>query len=246
MNNKNTSWSKCFCNKNTKNETNNLSNGATSGFGLLIATKLYESGYTVIGTSRNPQKYQTQFPFKLLALDIADDKSVESFVRELFNQISQLDVLINNAGYLLTGLVEETPVDLGRQQFDSNFWGTVKLTKELLPYFRKQKQGKIITTGSFLGLIGHPNVSYYSASKHALEGYFKSLRFELNQFNIKVSMIEPVYFKTNLGENAEVSHEEIPEYDTFRQKLDMYTNNEIANTPEPGPVLDMVLKIVNE
>jgi short-subunit dehydrogenase len=155
-------------------------------------------------------------------------------------------VLINNAGYLLTGLVEETPVDLGRQQFDTNFWGTVKLTKELLPYFRKQKQGKIITTGSFLGLIGHPNVSYYSASKHALEGYFKSLRFELNQFNIKVSMIEPTYFKTNLGENAEVSHEEISDYDTFRQKLDVYTNNEIANAPEPAAVLDTVLKIVNE
>ena len=116
-------------------------------------------------------------------------------------------MLINNAGYLLTGLAEETPIDSGRQQFDTNFWGTIKLTNELLPHFRKQKQGKIITTGSFLGLIGHPNVSYYSASKHALEGYFKSLRFELNQFNIKISMIEPTYFKTNLGENATVSHE---------------------------------------
>ena len=90
-------------------------------------------------------------------------------------------------------------IELGKQQFETNFWGTVKRTKALLPYFWKQKQGKIITTGSFLGLIGHPNVSYYSASKHALEGYFKSLRFELNQFNIRVSMIEPVYFKTSLG-----------------------------------------------
>jgi len=223
-----------------------LVTGASSGFGLLIATKLHEGGHTVIGTSRNPEKYQSKLPFKLLALDIADDKSVESFVKQLFSQISQLDVLINNAGYLLAGLAEETPVDVGKQQFETNFWGTVKLTKELLPYFRKQKQGKIITTGSFLGLIGHPNVSYYSASKHALEGYFKSLRFELNQFNIRVSMIEPTYFKTNLGENATVSHEGISEYDTFRQKIDVYTNNAIENAPEPDAVVDKVMKIVNE
>jgi short-subunit dehydrogenase len=155
-------------------------------------------------------------------------------------------VLINNAGYLLAGLVEETPVDLGKQQFETNFWGTVKLTKELLPYFRKQKQGKIITTGSFLGLIGHPNVAYYSASKHALEGYFKSLRFELNQFNIAVSMIELTYFKTNLGENAIVSNEEIPEYDTFRLKIDAYTSNAIENAPGPGAVINTIMKIVND
>jgi short-subunit dehydrogenase len=223
-----------------------LVTGASSGFGLLIASKLHEDGYKVIGTSRDPEKYKTKLPFKLLALDIANDNSVASFVKQLFSQISQLDVLINNAGYLLAGLVEETPVDLGKQQFETNFWGTVKLTKALLPYFRKQQQGKIITTGSFLGLIGHPNVSYYSASKHALEGYFKSLRFELNQFNIRVSMIEPTYFKTNLGENATVSNEEIAEYDTFRQKIDVYTSNAIKNAPEPGAVIDTVMKIVNE
>lgn len=223
-----------------------LVTGASSGFGLLIASKLHEAGHTVIGTSRNPEKYQTTLPFKLLALDIVDDNSVESFVKQLFSQISQLDVLINNAGYLLAGLAEETPVDLGKQQFETNFWGTVKLTKALLPYFRKQKQGKIITTGSFLGLIGHPNVSYYSASKHALEGYFKSLRFELSQFNIRVSMIEPIYFKTSLGENATVSPEEIVAYDTFRQKVDVYTSNAIQNAPGPGAVVDTVMKIVNE
>lgn len=223
-----------------------LVTGASSGFGLLIASKLHKAGYYVIGTSRNPEKYQSGLPFKLLALDISDSNSVKSFVRQLFTQISHLDVLINNAGYLLAGLAEETPVELGKQQFETNFWGTVTLTKELLPYFRKQKKGKIITTGSFLGLIGHPNVTYYSASKHALEGYFKSLRFELSQFNIKVSMIEPTYFRTSIGENAIVSHGVIAEYDTFRQKIDVYTSNAIINAPGPDAVADTVMKIVNE
>ena len=154
-----------------------LVTGATSGFGLLIANTLHESGHTVIGTSRNPEKYQLKLPFKLLPLDIADDNSIESFSKQLFNQISSLDVLINNAGYLVSGLAEETSIELGKQQFETNFWGTVKFTNELLPYFRKQKHGKIITVGSILGLISLPNVAYYAASKHALEGYFKTLGY---------------------------------------------------------------------
>ncbi|SKC97442.1 Short-chain dehydrogenase [Chitinophaga ginsengisegetis] len=223
-----------------------LVTGASSGFGLLIANKLHESGYHVIGTSRNPDKYKATLPFKLLPLDIADDHSIASFARQLFSEINQLDVLINNAGYLVTGLAEETSVELGKQQLETNFWGTVKLTNELLPYFRKQKQGKIITIGSFLGLIGLPNVAYYSASKHALEGYFKSLRFELNQFNIKVSMVEPMGFKTNIGENAIASNGGISDYDVFRQKMDAYTKKEFDKAAGPEPVVNTVLKIMNE
>jgi NADP-dependent 3-hydroxy acid dehydrogenase YdfG len=124
-----------------------LVTGASSGFGLLIANKLHQSGYHVIGTSRNPQKYQAKLPFKLLALDIADAGSIQSFNKELFRQISRLDVLINNAGFYLSGLAEETTIDQGRKQLETNFWGTVKLTNELLPYFRKQRFGKIITVG---------------------------------------------------------------------------------------------------
>src|SRR5205814_3684466 len=131
------------------------------------------------------EKYQAALPFKLLALDIANDDSIATFGKQLFNEITRLDVLINNAGYLVTGLAEETSIETGKQQFETNFWGTVKLTNALLPYFRKQKQGKIITVGSILGLISIPNVAYYAASKHALEGYFKTLTFELNQFNIQ-------------------------------------------------------------
>jgi len=129
---------------------------------------------------------------------------------------------------------------------ETNFWGTVKLTNELLPYFRKQKQGKIITIGSIVGLIGLPNVAYYSASKHALEGYFKSLRFELNQFNIKVSMVEPMGFKTNIGENAVESKGEINDYDKFRQKINAFRKQQFEKAPGPEPVVNTVLKIVKE
>lgn len=223
-----------------------LVTGASSGFGLLIANKLHQSGFQVIGTSRNPEQHQAKVPFKLLALDIADDNSIESFGRQLFTQINHLDVLINNAGYLVTGLAEETSIELGKQQLETNFWGTVKLTNELLPYFRKQKQGKIITIGSIIGLISLPNVAYYSASKHALEGYFKALRFELNQFNIKVSMVEPMGFKTSIGTSSVAAKGEIKDYDGFRKKITAYTKGEFDNAAAPEPVIDKVLKMVNE
>ncbi|PJZ25647.1 short-chain dehydrogenase/reductase [Leptospira hartskeerlii] len=223
-----------------------LVTGASSGIGLLIAKTLHENGHTVIGTSRNPKKSQSEVPFKLLPLDISDDNSIGSFGKLLFGEIDRLDVLINNAGYLVKGLAEETSIELGRQQLETNFWGTVKFTNELLPYFRKQRSGKIITIGSFLGLISLPNVSYYSASKHALEGYFKSLRFELNQFNIKVSVVEPMAFKTNIGDNSISAKGTIREYDSFRQKIVEFTKREFDNAPGPEPVVNTILKIVNE
>ncbi|WP_217602473.1 SDR family NAD(P)-dependent oxidoreductase [Chitinophaga sp. GbtcB8] len=223
-----------------------LVTGASSGIGLLIASKLHENGYRVIGTSRYPGKYQAGLPFKLLALDINDDQSIASFSRELFSEIRELDVLINNAGYLVTGLAEETSIELGKQQFETNFWGTIKLTNKLLPYFRDQRHGKIITLGSITGLMGLPSVAYYAASKHALEGYFKALRFELNEFNIKVAMVEPMGFKTNINNSSVGSEVKINAYDQLREKVAAFSKNEFDKAPTPEPVVDTVMKIVNE
>ena len=221
-----------------------LITGASSGFGLMVATRLHERGYNVIGTSRNPGKMKV--PFKMLALDIADKNSIRSFSIELFKNISQLDVLVNNAGFYLSGLAEETTIEQGRQQFDTNFWGTIKLTNELLPHFRKQQFGKIITVGSIMGLLNFPNAAYYGASKHALEGYFKSLRFELNEFNIKVAMVEPMGFKTNLLHNTVVAERKINEYDNYRSKIKAFSNDLFENAPESTPVVNTIIKVVEE
>jgi len=221
-----------------------LITGASSGFGLLMAKKLHESGYKVIGTSRNPEKYQSQVPFKLLKLDIDDDKSIHAFSKDLFSQINQLDILINNAGFYLSGLAEETSVEQGRKQLETNFWGTVKLTNELLPYFRKQRFGKIITLSSIMGLISLPGGAYYAASKHALEGYFRALRFEVNEFNIKVAMVEPVGFKTNIVSNSMVAENKISDYDVYRNTLEDYTRDLFTKSEEPIAVIETLLKLV--
>lgn len=223
---------------------NILVTGASSGFGLLIANGLYKQGFNVIGTSRNPEKYAAKFPFKMIALDLDSEQSIATFSERLFSEISQLDVLINNAGFLVSGIAEEIPVELGRRQFETNFWGTIKVTNAVLPYFRKQKFGKIITVGSIIGLVSFPNAAYYAASKHALEGYFKSLRYELNEFNISVAMIEPSAFKTSIMDNSSSPLNKIEDYNSLRAKIGKFSNDLVKSAEDPALVAEKVLKVV--
>ena len=175
-----------------------LITGATSGIGLLTARKFHEAGYRVYGTSRTPDKYRQQLPFELITLDVTSDLSISDCIKQVLSHSGTIDVLINNAGIGICGSAEETSIEQAYRQFETNFWGVVKMTKAVLPVMRKQRSGNIITIGSLAGLIGVPFQSYYSASKHALEGFFKSLKFETASFNIKISVVEPGFFKTNL------------------------------------------------
>ncbi|POY38699.1 short-chain dehydrogenase/reductase [Flavobacterium alvei] len=223
---------------------NILVTGASSGFGLLIANKLHQSGYNVIGTSRNPEKYGATVPFKMIALDLDSEQSINSFSERLFKEIGKLDILINNAGFLVSGIAEEVPIELGRQQLETNFWGTIKVTNAVLPHLRKQKSGKIITVGSIIGLVSFPNSAYYAASKHALEGYFKSLRYELNEFNISVAMIEPAAFKTSILDNSTSTLNKIQDYNSLRSKIEKFTNELVKSAEDPIIVAEKVLKVV--
>lgn len=223
---------------------NILITGASSGFGLLVATELFKQGFNVIGTSRNPEKYAAKVPFKMIALDLDSEMSINTFPERLFKEIPQLDILINNAGFLVSGIAEEIPVELGRQQFETNFWGTIKLTNAVLPYFRKQKFGKIITVGSIVGLVSFPNAAYYAASKHALEGYFKSLRYELSEFNISVAMIEPSAFKTSIMDNSSSPLNKIADYNSLRGKIEKFTNELVKTAEDPIIVAEKVIKVV--
>ena len=222
-----------------------LITGASSGFGRLLGTRLHQQGFNVIGTSREPERHAGKVPFKLLRLDIDDDNSIKTFTGELFQACQKVDVLVNNAGYMVTGLAEETPLALAREQFDTNFWGTVKLTNALLPHFRAHRAGQIITVSSIVGLIGPPNLSFYSASKHAVQGYFKSLRFELDQFNIKVNMVEPVWFKTNLGNHAVAATDApIGDYNAYRKLANAATQKGIDEAEEPDAVVATITRLI--
>jgi short-subunit dehydrogenase len=223
---------------------NILITGASSGFGLLIANELHRKGYNVIGTSRNPEKYASKLPFKLISLDLDSEESINSLPNKVFKEVNKLDILINNAGFLVSGIAEETPIELGRKQLETNFWGTIKVTNAILPHFRKQKSGKIITVGSIIGLVAFPNAAYYAASKHALEGYFKALRYELDGFNINVAMIEPAAFKTSILDNSSSPTNKIEDYNSLRNKIEKFTNDLVDKAEDPAMVAEKVLKVV--
>ena len=230
--------------KHIEMSKNILVTGASSGFGLLIANELHRNGYNVIGTSRNPEKMKASVPFKMIGLDLDSEQSINTLPERIFKEVGQLDILINNAGFLVTGIAEEIPIELGRKQFETNFWGTIKVTNAVLPYFRKQKFGKIITVGSITGIVAFPNTSYYAASKHALEGYFKALRYEITEFNIRVAMIEPGSFKTNIMENSSTTINRIEDYNTLRNKSERYAEFIVEQGEDPVLVAAKVLKVV--
>lgn len=223
---------------------NILVTGASSGLGLLIANELHRKGFNVIGTSRNPEKIKSTVPFKMIALNLDSDNSITTLPKRLFKEIDKLDILINNAGFLVTGIAEEIPIELGRKQFETNFWGTIKVTNAILPFFRNQKFGKIITVGSITGLVAFPNTSYYASSKHALEGYFKALRYELTEFNIRVAMIEPGSFRTNIMENSSTTLNRIEDYNSLRTKSEKYADLIVEQGEDPKMVASKVLKVV--
>ncbi|GAB3641345.1 SDR family oxidoreductase [Spirosoma arcticum] len=221
-----------------------LITGATSGIGLMIANQLYKNGFRVVGTSRFPDQHQANVPFELLALDVTSEASIRDCIAALSAKTTVIDVLINNAGNGVNGSAEETSPALARKQFETNFWGTVNMTKAVLPMMRQQRSGKIITIGSLAGLIGVPFQSYYAASKHALEGFFKSLRFEVKPFGISVSVVEPGFFKTNLAQAFEYAEPSIADYDATRTKALSVFSRSIETAPTPEPVADTVVKIL--
>lgn len=203
-----------------------LITGASSGIGKIIAEYLNERGYTVLGTSRNPASV-SGISFPLLTLDVTSDESVSQLVHQLEADGTRVDVLINNAGYGLAGPLENFTMDEARAQFETNFFGVVRMVNAFLPVLRRQGGGVIINTGSMAGLIGLPFQGHYSASKYALEGYLAALRMEVLPFNIRVFNINPGDFRTGFTANRRIIGAVDPIYKRkFDQLLTMYEHDE--------------------
>jgi short-subunit dehydrogenase len=152
----------------------------------------------------------------MLVLDVREDASVDEAVKSVMQQGTRIDVLINNAGYLLSGAIEETSIEEAKAQFDTNFFGAVRMVRAVLPSMRAHGGGRIINIGSLAGLIGVPFEGFYSASKHALEGYTASLRHEVRPFGIHVSMVEPGFFRSELSGAKQAPALTAPEYEAVR------------------------------
>ncbi len=215
-----------------------LVTGASSGFGQLSVQLLAQKGYLVFGTSR--KEHSASSGVEMLVLDVQSDSSVQSCVKQILAQTNRIDVLVNNAGQIHASMIEETSLEQAKNVFETNFWGVVRVTNAVLPIMRQQRSGHIINVSSVGGLIGAPGQGFYSASKFALEGYSEALSVELDPFNIKISLIEPGYFKTNFNSAMLQPSITYPDYDTVRDVIRSSIQNAIAQGDDPEKVARMI------
>lgn len=222
-----------------------LITGASSGVGQATARHLAQHGYSVFGTSRDPARAEAIPGVEMLALDVRSDAGVSACVTAVMDRAGRLDLLVNNAGYELAGAIEETSLDEARAQFETNFFGVVRMVGAVVPVMRRQRQGQIITIGSLSGLTSIPFMGLYSASKSALEGYMDALRMELAAFSIRVSLVEPAFLNTPMKHKRQVSAGQIPDYDQWRQRA--FTSIRAQEEKGPGPqlVAESVLRIAS-
>jgi len=218
--------------------------GASSGIGKVVANYLSQLGHRVIGTSRFVEGSFENF--ELLKLDVTSNNSVQEFMNQLFEKISQVDVLINNAGYVISGPIESISMEEAKSQLETNYFGVVRVTQKFIPHFRMNNNGKIINICSIAGHIGMPFQAHYSASKFALEGFTEALRLELYQFNIEVCNINPGDFKTNISANRKLANHIDSVYKSeFDRIIGMYADEE-DNGADPKQIAQLIASLLSK
>jgi NAD(P)-dependent dehydrogenase (short-subunit alcohol dehydrogenase family) len=178
-----------------------LVTGASSGIGLACALRLHQLGYKVYGASRRIHP-AASIPFTSLPMNVDDDESVRAALAKLISAEARIDVVVNCAGFGVAGAVEETSIADAKAQFETNFFGVLRVCQQVLPTMRKQGSGVIIQMSSLAGLTGLPFQGLYSASKFALEGMSESMRMELAPFGIRVVLVEPGDFATGFADRG--------------------------------------------
>ncbi len=203
--------------KKTQQKTAFLT-GASSGIGRATALALVNAGYRVVGTSRAAKPDEVRDGIRMIACDVTSDESVAAAVALAHIELSHIDLLINNAGFGVTGAAEESSIAQVRALFETNFHGVVRVTNAVLPIMRERRKGRILNVGSGLGFIPAPYSAYYSATKHALEGYSESLDHEVREFGVRVSVIEPAATNTSFESSTVYADRPLSHYDASRAK----------------------------
>ena len=186
-----------------------LITGASSGIGNETAKLFQIKNWKVAATMRSPEKaddLQRITDVECIRLDVTDRESIRSAIAETLEKFGRIDAVVNNAGYGLAGPFEATTDEQIERQFETNVFGVMNVCREILPYFREQKRGTIVNVASIGGRVTFPFYSIYNSTKWAVEGFSESLQFELEQFNIRVKIIEPGPIKTDFyGRSMDVA-----------------------------------------
>lgn len=221
--------------------------GTSSGIGLLTSIELAKAGFRVIATMRDLGR-RARLDLAVSAagigteidvreLDVTKFDTMPPFVEKVLRDYGHIDVLVNNAGFPVAGFAEDIHLEEVRQQFETNFFGAVAMTKAVLPAMRKQRSGHIIQVSSIVGLNGAITVSSYAASKHALEGWSESLRLEVNSLGIKVVLVEPGAFQTDIWTRSAVMGKEVTKPSSPNLHRSLNVRERITKIPKDDPVI---------
>ena len=230
--------------------------GTSSGIGFETALALARDGYYTYATMRDTTKSdkineiakKENLKIHVLELDVYDDNSAKTAIKQILDQKQRIDVLVNNAGWALWGCVEDVSVDEFKTQFETNFFSIIRLIQEVGPTMRKQNSGTIINISSVVGRIGFPASPAYISSKFALEGLSESLRFELAPFGVNVVIIEPGVIKTNFMKNMQLAKKS--ELDTVYRDITVKVVSGVKMMAEMGTdpkvVADTIVKAITD
>jgi len=230
-----------------------LITGCSSGFGRLAALRFAHEGHTVVATMRTPSKGKdllaeaeaSGLDLRVITLDVTDEASVQTAIAEAVAAVGPLDVVVNNAGIELRGPIEQASEAEVHAQFDTNVFGLLRVLRAVVPAMRERRAGVIVNVGSIAGLVARPYGGLYAATKHAVEAITEALHYELAPFGVRVAVIEPGQFATELLANALVA-------DAFTDTSPYWTDSEIFDTKvqtlvpggepaDPGPVVDAIV-----
>ncbi|WP_029098205.1 SDR family oxidoreductase [Brevibacillus thermoruber] len=231
-----------------------LVTGASSGFGLHTSVALAQAGFRVVATMRSPEKRHDLLQTAETAgvreridvrrMDVTDHAGIVQTVEEIAAAYGRIDVLVNNAGFAAGGVVEEVDGDTWRAQMETNFFGTVAVTRAVLPHMRRQRRGKIINMSSVSGRTAFPGYAPYAASKFAVEGFTEALRLEVLPFGIHAVLIEPGAYKTEIWRKgfATIRMRENSPYQPMLEAVLRMSRRTAETAPPPQEVAAAVVK----
>ena len=232
-----------------------LVTGSSSGIGLQTAISLAKDGYHTFASMRNTAKgkeleeiaKKENLPIEVIELDVDKEESIVSAVKKIIEDAGRLDVLVNNAGYGQFGCTEDVSIEDFKKQFETNFFSVVRIIQEVAPIMRKQNSGNIINISSVAGRMGLPGSPAYISSKFALEGLGECLRYELGQFGIKTTLIEPGVIKTNFFDSMKIPDSKTdPKYKQLTDHILGGLKMMVQMGTEPVQVAEVVMKALHD
>jgi NAD(P)-dependent dehydrogenase (short-subunit alcohol dehydrogenase family) len=229
--------------------------GTSSGIGFETAVALAKEGYHTFATMRDTSKgaelesviKKENLSIEIIKLDVDDEKAIQSVIDEIIQKAGRVDVLVNNAGYGQFGCTEDVTVEEFRKQFETNFFSIVKLIQGVSPIMRKQNSGVIVNISSVVGRMGLPGSPAYISTKFALEGLTECLRYELGQFGVKLTLIEPGVIKTNFFDSMKVPQTNAdPKYKQMTDFMLSGLKMMVQMGTAPAQVAQTIIKAIND